>query len=233
MKNLARKIYSTLIEKYLFLRHYSEIKTIKSYLIGKGAEIGPGSNPFLKNATYIEKFPLSDQREYLKLDADNLIGISDQTFDYIFSAHCLEHLPDTIKTLNEWSRVLKDNGFICVILPHLDRTFDKGRKRTSLEHFIEDNDRKTNKYDQAHLSEFEEISLSQAEPDWLNNKNAYESSGDLNFKWMADTGRIHYHTFDQDSFIELAKYLGFSVMHVLETCSWRTDSFCVILKKVS
>jgi SAM-dependent methyltransferase len=37
--------------------------------------------------------------------------------DYIFSSHCLEHLPDWVKALDYWNSKLKDNGVLFLYLP--------------------------------------------------------------------------------------------------------------------
>lgn len=49
--------------------------------------------------------------------ADNLYWFRDETLDYVFSSHLLEHMPDPGKTLKEWMRVLKPGGVIVMYLP--------------------------------------------------------------------------------------------------------------------
>ena len=44
----------------------------------------------------------------------------DGTLDYIFSSHCLEHVPDWQEALNEWLRKLRVGGIIFLYLPHPD-----------------------------------------------------------------------------------------------------------------
>lgn len=48
---------------------------------------------------------------------DNLPMISSDSVDVILASHILEHIEDTNKTLNEWRRILKDDGKIIIILP--------------------------------------------------------------------------------------------------------------------
>jgi SAM-dependent methyltransferase len=38
--------------------------------------------------------------------------------DYVFSSHCLEHLPDWVKALDYWHSKLKDGGTLFLYLPH-------------------------------------------------------------------------------------------------------------------
>lgn len=49
-------------------------------------------------------------------DAQN-IPFKDKTFDKIVMIEILEHIPNTHKTLKEISRILKDNGSLCISIP--------------------------------------------------------------------------------------------------------------------
>lgn len=40
--------------------------------------------------------------------------------DYVFSSHCLEHVPDWVGTLDYWSTKLKSGGVMFLYLPHCD-----------------------------------------------------------------------------------------------------------------
>jgi predicted SAM-dependent methyltransferase len=45
-------------------------------------------------------------------------GIPPEKYDYIFSAHCLEHIPDWQGALQGWIDVVKPKGIIFLYLPH-------------------------------------------------------------------------------------------------------------------
>ena len=60
------------------------------------------------------------------------------SLDFLLTSHVLEHMPDTIASLAEWSRVVKDGGTVFLIVPHRARTFDANRPRTPLEHHLAD-----------------------------------------------------------------------------------------------
>ena len=53
-------------------------------------------------------------------DATLLTGVEDQSFDWVYSSHCLEHLTDAHTALQNWWRVLKDGGHLVVAVPHRD-----------------------------------------------------------------------------------------------------------------
>lgn len=206
----------------------------KKFLNGSGVEIGPGGSPYMKGLTLVDKFPL----EYPNLNPDKVINsdasdlpLEDNQFDFLVSCHCLEHCPDTIKTLKEWTRVIKKDGILFLVLPHGDRTFDKGRKKTSLQHHIDDYKNKVDIYDTEPLDEWENISLKVDNPWWLENENAKNADGSLNFKWMAEDGKIHYHVWTENEFQTLAEYLDLNVLMKLEYLPNRDDSFLMVLQK--
>jgi SAM-dependent methyltransferase len=49
----------------------------------------------------------------------------------------IEHFPDPIKALKEWYRVVKPGGYLYIIAPHKERTFDNERSRSTLAELIE------------------------------------------------------------------------------------------------
>lgn len=52
--------------------------------------------------------------------ADNLPA---ETVDYIFSSHCLEHVPDWVHTLNHWTSRLNPGGVLFLYLPDYSQTY--------------------------------------------------------------------------------------------------------------
>lgn len=66
----------------------------------------------------------------INCDIRNLEGIKDGSVDEIYASHCLEHIPhtETLKTLKEWSRVLKKRGIAWVSVPDFGFCVDFYRK---------------------------------------------------------------------------------------------------------
>ena len=83
---------------------------------GKGLDIG-GNNPdwALPGARLIDLTITSDA-----FDAFNL---PDEEYDYIFSSHCLEHLPDWVGALDHWTSRLKIYGQLFLYLPHPEQRY--------------------------------------------------------------------------------------------------------------
>lgn len=50
-------------------------------------------------------------------DAADLSLFADESFDAVFSSHVLEHMEDMQGALNEWCRVIKPGGFLCLYVP--------------------------------------------------------------------------------------------------------------------
>ncbi len=141
--------YNTL--KELFGVPFPESALAHRYLDGlKGLEIG-GSvhNPFgfdTKNVDYT-----ADENRYKKLEkkfigealpvdivapGDN-IPLPDESQDFVVSAHVIEHFPDPIKALKEWYRLIRPGGYIFMIVPNKEKTFDQDRPRTTLQELID------------------------------------------------------------------------------------------------
>lgn len=56
------------------------------------------------------------------------LPFDDDSHDFVFSSHAIEHFYDPIGTLEEWRRVAR--MFVILVVPHRDRTFDAGRSLT-------------------------------------------------------------------------------------------------------
>ena len=165
MNAALRSFYVTRVKKYIprfvFLIYnnlkerlhikFPESALAHQYLDGlKGLEIGGSAhNPFgldTKNVDYTV-----DENRYKKLEkkfvgrslpidivapGDN-IPLPDESQDFVVSAHVIEHFPDPIKALKEWYRLIRPGGFIFMIVPHQERTFDKNRPRTTLQELLD------------------------------------------------------------------------------------------------
>jgi SAM-dependent methyltransferase len=85
--------------------------TALKYCKGKGLDIGAGKYP-LPGAIPI--------REGIRENAYNLSHYEDNSLDYIFSSHCMEHLRYPWQAMGIWLSKLKVNGIIFLYLPHID-----------------------------------------------------------------------------------------------------------------
>jgi SAM-dependent methyltransferase len=86
-------------------------------------------------------------------EATHLNGLADESFDFVVSSHCLEHLANPLGALQEWHRVTRTGGCLVVILPDPTRTFDHRRSVTTLDHLRMDRARGTSEEDRTHFAE--------------------------------------------------------------------------------
>ncbi len=80
----------------------------KEYINGKGLDIGCGDDPIL---------PDVDTWDMPQGHAQYLYGIEDETYDYVYSSHCLEHMPNSYFALWHWFRVVKKGGYLLISIP--------------------------------------------------------------------------------------------------------------------
>jgi len=81
----------------------------KKYCDGTGLDIGASIWPVFESARIVEN-------SY----EENALHISekDNSIDYIFSSHTLEHIDSYEDAIKEWIRVVKNQGIIFLYLPH-------------------------------------------------------------------------------------------------------------------
>jgi SAM-dependent methyltransferase len=117
---------------------------------GEGLEIGAAAhNPFglcTRNVALREAFYEQAQAEMcgevaaidIEASAEE-IPLDNASQDFIVSSHVVEHLPDLIRALVEWDRLLRPGG-ICFIVHPLRDAFpgDESRPLTTIEHYLED-----------------------------------------------------------------------------------------------
>ena len=84
----------------------------KKWCKGVGLDVGGGRWP-LPGAINIDPVPGTNQSEF-KID------MKDNSQDFVFSSHTMEHLLQPATSVKEWSRVLKPNGIMYLYLPHED-----------------------------------------------------------------------------------------------------------------
>lgn len=89
------------------------------YCRGRGLDIGFGGDLLSSNCT---------GWDFEHGDARRLKGIPDGRFDFVYSSHTLEHMPDPAAALREWWRVVRPGGHLILYVPHRDLY----EKRTTL-----------------------------------------------------------------------------------------------------
>ena len=60
-------------------------------------------------------------------DSVNIVQVKNEEYDFCFSSHTLEHIANPLKAVNEWLRIIKQNGHIIIIVPEKSVCFDHKR----------------------------------------------------------------------------------------------------------
>ena len=83
----------------------------EKYCQGEGLDIGYGSDLIV---------PGCSGWDFRNGDAQYLADIDDESFDFVYSSHCLEHMYDVRISLKNWFRVVRPGGFLLLAIPHRD-----------------------------------------------------------------------------------------------------------------
>lgn len=92
---------------------YIKEKYFKTYMTGNGIDIGSGDAPVISSKRCVHY----DKKINRAYDANTMIDQADNTYDWVFSSHCLEHTIDPKIALDNWWRILKPGGYLIVIVP--------------------------------------------------------------------------------------------------------------------
>jgi SAM-dependent methyltransferase len=101
-------------------RRQRDPRFLTKYFVGEGIDIGGAPDPL---SLYAEFFPLMKSVKIWDLDdgdAQFMEGVPDDSFDFINSSHCLEHLRDPGEGLKNWLRIVKPGGYIVILVPDED-----------------------------------------------------------------------------------------------------------------
>lgn len=212
---------------------------LELYCTGNGLEVGPGKNPLCdpKRTKFLDKHSTGKDgcpNPDIQAPADR-IPVADGTFDYVFSSHCLEHMPNTIRVLQEWIRVLRPAGVIFLVLPHGDRTLDRCRKKTTLEHHLRDLTAVGDaSFDPSHFEEMQQGWTAEAGDQFAQRQADYEREWGApiwDFEFRIRNDILHYHVWTQHEMVVLLQHLNLKIMHVCEVVPDRPDSFLVVARK--
>jgi SAM-dependent methyltransferase len=83
----------------------------ENYLRGRGIDIGAGNDLLKVEYGVVDPFDMQHG------DANYIDSIQDDTYDFSYSSHCLEHMFSVRTSLFNWTRVLKPGGFLYTVVP--------------------------------------------------------------------------------------------------------------------
>jgi len=99
------------------LRRVHDSRFATRYFVGKGIDVGAGSDSLAK---YQSLFPLCtgiDSWDKEQGDAQTLPGVDEGQYDFLTSSHCLEHLSEPFHALLHWVKVVRRGGHLVILIP--------------------------------------------------------------------------------------------------------------------
>lgn len=101
-------------------RRIADARFATRYFAGNGLDVGGGIDAL---SLYRELFPLITNIVVYDVadgDAQFLENVPDDTFDFLYSSHCLEHVADPFEALGNWIRVVRPGGHLVISVPDED-----------------------------------------------------------------------------------------------------------------
>lgn len=104
------------------LRWRHDARFATRYFVGEGIDIGCGTDML---DHYKPLFPLMSACHPWDVlwgdgDAGRMEGVKDDTYDFVVSSHCLEHVTSPMEALKNWLRVVKPGGHVVILVPDED-----------------------------------------------------------------------------------------------------------------
>jgi SAM-dependent methyltransferase len=142
-----------------------------SRLFGRGLEFGAGSAPLPLpldcDVKYADFLPPEEVRarkakaatpDFVRLDyvmgIEDPYLVPDDSLDFVIASHVIEHVRNPLRALREVHGKLRAGGRLVLIVPDMQRTFDRRRPMTSLAHLILDFESPDPARDREHYIEF-------------------------------------------------------------------------------
>jgi len=223
------------------------------YLKGAGIEIGALSQPLIvtgiADVRYVDRVTKAEACARLPHlspvhlvdpsyigDGFTLDFLDDGSQDFVIANHVLEHAPDPIGVMKNWTRVLASGGVLFVTVPLAEQCFDRGRSITDLAHLIDDHaavieddlDRLWER-SRPHYQEWVDISCVPPGKPAPGPQESQLRVDDL----LSRRDEIHFHCFDEQSYRRLVDHFAFNVapqMRVLEVTRNHTEVIGVLQK---
>lgn len=139
-------------------------------------------------------------------DAVDLEGVPDRAYDVLLASHVIEHLANPLRALAAWRRVVRPGGYLLLVAPHKERTFDRRRPTTPIEHMVEDHERDVGEDDLTHVDEVLELH-DLAKDAGAGDRAAFEARTRANPANRA----MHQHVFTTRSFSALVDRAGLAI----------------------
>lgn len=160
--------YEKFVDKVVYYPHPTdnmwnkEVESILPYLQGDSVlDIGCGARGAVSNATRMDLY----EEVYPDIVGDaTILPLNDNSFDSAYSIHSIEHFQNTKSVLEEWLRVIKPNGYLCLVVPNAKYIPTIGSQNGDRTHVYDFTPEAFNRL--LDLADFNVVSTGDACPNW-------------------------------------------------------------------
>jgi SAM-dependent methyltransferase len=124
---------------------YENAKTIDNVIFSK--------NTTWSNHTDEYNYYQDKKGKVIINDAVNISFIENECYDFCFSSHSLEHIANPLKAINEWLRIVKNDGYVIIIVPEKSLCFDHKRNYSKFSTLLSQYEKNVGEDDLSTLSE--------------------------------------------------------------------------------
>lgn len=101
-------------------RRLSDSNFIRKYFVGRGLDVGGKPDPLALYASLFPGITALRTWDWEDGDAQYMIDVEDNSYDFLFASHCLEHLRDPVEGIHNWFRVIRPGGHLIIDVPDED-----------------------------------------------------------------------------------------------------------------
>ena len=191
-----------------------ENRLLARHLHGSGIEIGALWRKFPVPRTaavyYVDRISVNDLEQHYSEVAQPILApdvvadaaqlpFAPHSLDFIIASHVLEHMPFPLAALRHWHDALRPGGVLLLKIPDKRYTFDRRRRRTPLQHLIDEDARPATFDKRAHFE------------DWVENVVGRPRSRHPEFtnevdRLLASDYSIHYHVWTDADIRDLVEH---------------------------
>lgn len=90
------------------------------FFSGNGIDIGGAPDPLSQYTNAFRGLKSVVTWDLVDGDAQYMEGVKDDTYDFVHSSHCLEHMVCPETALDHWLRIVKPGGYLIITVPEED-----------------------------------------------------------------------------------------------------------------
>jgi SAM-dependent methyltransferase len=226
--------------------HQKNLELVRRYLHGlRGIEIGASGKKYgldnqqgaYANVDVIDAHTRARNKGWKESQLVNILSSGDDlpfkdgVFDYVFSSHVIEHFFDPIRAIREWFRVVREGGYVFMIIPHKERTYDRNREMTHHAELMERHRSAISHADYIRRTE-EARKIHESHAD--KGHHRIHRHGEVPAGWErlhAAEHDHHWSVWDTQAFLDLCREHGWKVEEVKDIEGYTGNDFTVILRK--